>query len=86
MRRLTIGLLYTGNETNWIWGSSVTTFYLARALERIGHSTWRASVTEADSWKGAALETTDLLILKEFHDVTSPVSFGTAVRSRYSGG
>jgi hypothetical protein len=59
-----VGLLYSGNDSDWIWGSAVTTFSLAKAFERLGHRTWRNSVTETVDWRSVLAEPTDLLILE----------------------
>lgn len=57
-----IGLLYMGNEADEIWGSAITTLYLAAALETRGHQVWRASATTTTSWQAYTSSQNDLVI------------------------
>lgn len=58
-----IGLLFMGNENSTIWGSAITTYYLAEALHSLGHETWRLSMgAEKTDWDKALEQRTQLVI------------------------
>ena len=61
MKRLRIGILYHGNESD-VWGSMIITHYLERALKRFEHDVWRISVTEHNDYPNILNKRTDLLI------------------------
>ena len=56
-----IGLLHHGNE-QYVWGSVITTLYLQKALQRMGHDVWRISVTEHQDYPALLSRKTDLII------------------------
>jgi len=56
-----IGLLHHGNE-QYVWGSVITTLYLQKALQRLGHDVWRISVTEHQDYPTLLSKKTDLII------------------------
>lgn len=62
MKLLRIGLVHEGDETNDIWGSAITTMHLEESFKKLGHQTWRASVTCNQELEGSYYEDTDLLI------------------------
>ena len=57
-----IGLLFMGDELDEIWGSAITTLYLAEALRTRGAEVWRASATHTPNWGLVVKEPPDLLI------------------------
>ncbi|MGG4340432.1 glycosyltransferase family protein [Paenibacillus lautus] len=61
MKKLRIGLLHHGNE-NEIWGSVITTYYLQKALLKMGHDVWRISVTQHNDYPSLLSQKTDLII------------------------
>ncbi len=56
-----VGLLFMGDEEEEIWGSAITTHYLAKAFSEVGHHTWRASATHESDWSNLP-ERSDLVI------------------------
>lgn len=61
MKKYRIGLLHHGGE-NEIWGSVVTTFYLKKAFERLGHEVYRISVTEHQDYLKLLAKKTDFIV------------------------
>jgi hypothetical protein len=57
-----IGLLYVGNEDDEVWGSAISTLYLAEAFERQGHTVWRASATHTTNWSEFTASASDLVV------------------------
>lgn len=57
-----VGLLYAGNERDEIWGSAISTLYLAEAFERQGHTVWRASATHTTNWSEFTANSTELVV------------------------
>lgn len=61
-KNLKIGLIFEGDEKEYIWGSAITTYYLGEALKRLGHEVWRASVTDPANCQKVDYKNTDLII------------------------
>ena len=61
MKKYRVGLLHHGGE-NDIWGSVVTTYYLKKALEKLGHEVYRISVTEHQNYPEILSRKTDFII------------------------
>jgi hypothetical protein len=59
-----VGLLYRGDETGWVWGSSMTTRGLSHAFASLGASVWRASIDVLTDWRQLSERQTDLLVLE----------------------
>ena len=57
-----VGFLYIGNEVDEIWGSAISTLYLAEAFERQGHTVWRASATHTTNWSEFTARASDLVV------------------------
>lgn len=62
MSRLRIGLVYQGNDTDDIWGCSITTYHLAEEFKRLGHDVWRLSVSYDQDLTSILSKKTDILI------------------------
>ena len=61
MKKYRIGLLHHGSEDE-IWGSVVTTYYLQKALKRLGHDVYRISVTQHHDYPKLLQKKTDFII------------------------
>ncbi len=63
-QKLKIGLIYQGNGTNDIWGCYITTYYLQKAFQELGHEVWRFSVTYDQMPADNSFDNTDLMIVE----------------------
>ena len=61
MSKYRIGVLHHGGE-NDVWGSVGTTYYLSKALARLGHEVYRISVTEHQDYPRLLSKKTDFII------------------------
>lgn len=57
-----IGLLYSGNELDSIWGAVVTTFYLSSEFKKMCYDVWRESINSINDYNKILSRPTDMLI------------------------
>ena len=57
-----IGFIYVSDEIHEIWGSAITTYYLAEAFKNLGHEVVRASITTTKNWDIISQKKFDFII------------------------